>query len=135
MNMADTRKPENAQNAPRGRDDERMITTPAIHHVGRTLESDPNYAEDDREGEALSPEAQIANIGAAPDTTMGRSATDLSADVNSKKGLPAGPHGVSSNRCAFGNPGIPAGKLTYTTSAVVSMSSIDTYQARSATDT
>ena len=81
--MTDTHKPAHANSAARGRDDEQMITTPAIHHVGRTLESDPNYADDDREGEALTPESQIANIGAAPDATMGRSATDLSADVDS----------------------------------------------------
>lgn len=67
----------------RGRDDQ-SSSTPAIRHIGRTLESDPKYLKDaDEEGEALTPEAQIANIGAPADTTMGRGATDLSADVSS----------------------------------------------------
>ena len=66
----------------RGRDDQ-LTSIPAIHHVGRTLESDPNYADDDRAGEGLTPEAQITNIGAPPEATMGRGATDLSADVSS----------------------------------------------------
>ena len=81
--MTTTNNPAHANYAARGRDDERIISTPAIRHVGRTLESDPNYVDDDREGENLTPEAQIANIGAAPEATMGRGATDLSADVSS----------------------------------------------------
>ncbi len=67
----------------RGTTEEQFTSTPAIRHVGRTLESDPNYAEDDRDGEDLPPEAQIATIGASPDCTMGRGATDISADVHS----------------------------------------------------
>ena len=79
--------------AARGRDDQRIISTPAIHHVGPTLESDPKYVRDDREGENLTPEAQIANVGAAPDSTMGRGATDLSADVGSTDDAAKAPRG------------------------------------------
>lgn len=68
----------------RGRDDE-TTAIPAIRHVGRTIESDPAYP--DVESDDLTPEAQIANIGAPPDTTMGRGATDLSADVSSTDDL------------------------------------------------
>lgn len=78
--MTDTNKSEQTKKMARGRDDETTIT-PAIRHVGRTLESDSNY--NDTEGEGLTPEAQIANVGAPADTTMGRGATDLSADVSS----------------------------------------------------
>ncbi len=80
--MADTNKPEQVHKAPRGRD-EQVSTTPAIRHVGKTLESDPEFNRDDRQGEGLTPEAQIANIGAPADTTMGRGATDISQDVSS----------------------------------------------------
>jgi hypothetical protein len=51
--------------------------------VGPTLESDPKYLNSELEFRDLTPEAQIANIGASVDTTMGRGATDLSADVAS----------------------------------------------------
>jgi len=79
--MAETRKGTNKM--ARGRDDQ-TAGMPAIRHVGPTLESDPKYLEHtDQQGEDLTPEAQIANIGAPPDTTMGRGATDLSADVSS----------------------------------------------------
>jgi len=81
--MSQTNKPEQSHNAARGRDDEQMITTPAIRHVGRTLESDPQYMGEENALSDSTPEAQIANIGAPPDATMGRGATDLSADVSS----------------------------------------------------
>ena len=86
--QAETSKGANAPKAARGRDDEQIISTPAIHHVGSTLESDPNYVGNDPEVESLAsddltPEARIANVGAARDTTIGRGATDLSADVSS----------------------------------------------------
>jgi hypothetical protein len=63
--------------------DQEATSIPAVHHVGRTLESDPKYFDLEREAEGLTPEAQIANVGAPADTTMGRGATDLSADVSS----------------------------------------------------
>ena len=79
--MADINRP--VGKPARGRDDQ-AYSIPAIRHVGRTLESDPKYLNyEGEEGENLTPEAQIANIGASPDTTMGRGATDLSADVSS----------------------------------------------------
>lgn len=80
--MAETNKPEHTQKVSRGRDED-VNSMAGIRHVGRTLESDPRFNEDDREGEGLTPEAQIANIGAPPDATMGRGATDISADVSS----------------------------------------------------
>ena len=82
--MTDTNKSAQTQKIARGRDDQ-TTTTPALRHVGPTLESDPNYLE--TEGEGLTPEAQIANVGAPADTTMGRGATDLSADVSSTDDL------------------------------------------------
>ena len=78
--MTDTSRSEQSKRVARGRDDETTIT-PAIRHVGRTLESES--MDNDTEGEDLTPEAQIAKVGAPPDTTMGRGATDLSADVSS----------------------------------------------------
>ena len=82
--MADTNKPGHAHRAARGREDQPVLSTPALRHVGPTLESDPKYfVEGDREGSDLTPEAQIANVGAPADSTMGRGATDLSADVGS----------------------------------------------------
>ncbi len=66
----------------RGRDDQ-SSSIPAIRHVGKTLESDPKYLNDEGDEQRLTPEAQIANIGAPSDTTMGRGATDISADVSS----------------------------------------------------
>lgn len=82
--MADTKNTTQANNSARGRDDQKVSTVPAIHHVGRTLESDPNYNDEvESEGGNLTPEAQIANIGAPADATMGRDATDISADVSS----------------------------------------------------
>lgn len=84
--MTDTNKSEQTNKIARGRDDE-ASTTPALRHVGRTLESDPNYFATESESEGLTPEAQIANVGAPPDTTMGRGATDLSADVSSTDDL------------------------------------------------
>jgi hypothetical protein len=80
MDMRETSRP--AARSARGRDDQET-SIPAIRHVGRTLESDPAFTEDDREGEELTPEAQVAYVGAPADTTMGRGATDLSADVSS----------------------------------------------------
>ena len=82
MNMPETRKPEKAQKIARGRDDQ-VTSTPALRHVGRTLESDPNYLENEQPDGNLTPEAQIANVGAPADSTMSRGATDLSADVSS----------------------------------------------------
>lgn len=82
--MTDTHKSAQTKKTARGRDDETTIT-PAIRHVGATLESDPNYSETG--GEGLTPEAQIANVGAPADHTMGRGATDLSADVSSTDDL------------------------------------------------
>jgi hypothetical protein len=82
--MTDTQKSAQTNKIARGRDDETTIT-PALRHVGKTLESDPNYF--DSEGDGLTPEAQIANVGAPPDTTMGRGATDPSADVSSTDDL------------------------------------------------
>src|SRR5579871_2147558 len=80
--MSDTNKAGNE--TVRGQDEEQSTAVPAIHHVGRTLESDPKYFnQGDKEGADLTPEAQIAHVGAPPDTTMGRGATDLSADVSS----------------------------------------------------
>ncbi len=84
--MTENNKSSQTSNIARGRDDE-TSTTPALRHVGRTLESDPNYFANEIEGEGLTPEAQIANVGAPPDTTMGRGATDLSADVSSTDDL------------------------------------------------
>jgi hypothetical protein len=84
MDMADTSK--EAKKTARGRDDE-LTSSPAMRHVGRTLESDPKYLETEAEVDGLTPEAQIANIGAPADTTMGRGATDLSADVSSSDDL------------------------------------------------
>ena len=82
--MDETSRAERKPHLARGRDEDQTTSTPAIRHVGRTLESDPKYFdEEDTEGGDATPEAQIANIGAPPDTTMGRGATDLSADVNS----------------------------------------------------
>ena len=78
--MTDTNKSTQTNTTARGRDDETTVI-PAIRHVGATLESDPNY--NDSEGDGLTPEAQIANVGAPADTTMGRGATDLSADISS----------------------------------------------------
>ena len=78
--MTDTNRSEESRRVARGRDDETTIT-PAIRHVGRTLESES--MDNDSEGEGLTPEAQIAKVGAPPDTTLGRGATDLSADVSS----------------------------------------------------
>ena len=80
--MPETRKPEKAQKIARGRDDQ-LTSTPALRHVGRTLESDPNYLENEQPDGNLTPEAQIANVGAPADSTMSRGATDLSADVSS----------------------------------------------------
>ena len=80
--MPETRKPEKAQKIARGRDDQ-VTSTPALRHVGRTLESDPNYLENEQPDGNLTPEAQIANVGAPADSTMSRGATDLSADVSS----------------------------------------------------
>ena len=82
--MTDTSKPDHARKIARGRDDE-TTTTPALRHIGSTLESDPDYL--DTRAEGLSPEAQIANAGAPAATTMGRGATDLSADVSSTDDL------------------------------------------------
>lgn len=82
--MTDHSKSAQTKNIARGRDDETTIT-PALRHVGSTLEADPNYSE--TKGEGLTPEAQIANVGAPADTTMGRGATDLSADVSSTDDL------------------------------------------------
>jgi len=82
MNMSDTRKPAETQKINRVQDDG-TTSMPAIRHVGRTLESDPKYMESEREGNDLTPEAQIANVGAPADSTMSRGATDLSADVSS----------------------------------------------------
>jgi len=77
--MSDSNKA--ANETVRGQDQEQL---PAVRHVGRTLESDPKYLErSDQEGGDLTPEAQIAKVGAPADTTMGRGATDLSADVSS----------------------------------------------------
>jgi hypothetical protein len=86
--MTEITKGAKAPTAARGRDDEPISSTPAIHHVGSTLESDPTYIASEQEVESLAaddltPEARIANIGAARDATMGRGATDLSADVSS----------------------------------------------------
>ncbi len=78
--------PENRKTSPKRnktKPDQEVTSTPAVHHVGRTLESDPKYFDVDRQAEGLTPEAQIANVGAPADTTMGRGATDLSADVSS----------------------------------------------------
>ncbi len=80
--MPETRKPAKAQKIARGRDDQ-VTSTPALRHVGRTLESDPNYLENDQPDGDLTPEAQIAKVGAPADSTMSRGATDLSADVSS----------------------------------------------------
>jgi hypothetical protein len=80
MDMPETRKPADAQKIARGRDDQ-TTSAPAIRHVGRTLESDPGYLEREGDVNDLTPEAQILNVGAAPDRTMSRGATDLSADV------------------------------------------------------
>ncbi len=80
--MADTRKPMKKRNTASGNDEGQ--SSPAVRHVGRTLESDPAYPDEaNREVGDLTPEAQIANVGAPPDTTMGRGATDLSANVSS----------------------------------------------------
>ncbi len=79
--MSDTNKAGNE--TMRKQDEEQFTSTPAVRHVGRTLESDPKYFDVDRDAEGLTPEAQIANVGAPPDTTMSRGATDLSADVSS----------------------------------------------------
>ena len=79
MDMTDTGK--QAKMMARGRDDH-ASGTPSIRHVGRTLESDPKYLENAADRSELTPEAQIGNIGAPADTTMGRGATDLSADVS-----------------------------------------------------
>jgi hypothetical protein len=80
--MPDTSRTANRKPA-RGRDDEQVTSIPAVRHVGPTLESDPRFFDVNKDAEGLTPEAQIANVGAAPDTTMGRGATDLSADVES----------------------------------------------------
>lgn len=82
--MTDNSKPDHLNKVARGRDDE-TSTVPALRHVGPTLESDPNYLDTGADG--LTPEAQIANVGAPADTTMGRGATDLSADVSSTDDL------------------------------------------------
>ena len=79
--MTDTSK--ETKKIARGRDDEQIAAGPAIRHVGPTLESDPKYLRNAADSIELTPEAQIANIGAPADTTMGRGATDLSADVSS----------------------------------------------------
>jgi hypothetical protein len=82
MDMAETNRP--SKKKPEEREENQQVTsTPAVRHVGRTLESDPKYADVDEDTEGLTPEAQIANVGAPPDSTMGRGATDLSADVSS----------------------------------------------------
>jgi len=80
--MSETRKPAETQKNNRRQEDE-STSIPAIRHVGRTLESDPNYLKDEGEGNDLTPEAQIANVGSPADSTMSRGATDLSADVSS----------------------------------------------------
>ena len=80
--MPETRKPAETQNIGSGRDDQ-TTSIPAVRHVGRTLESDPEYLEREGDGNDLTPEAQIANVGAPADSTMSRGATDLSADVSS----------------------------------------------------
>jgi hypothetical protein len=81
MHMANTNKAGNE--TVRGQDEEQFTSTPAIRHLGKTLESDPKYLNDEGDEQGLTPEAQIGTIGAAPDTTMGRGATDISADVSS----------------------------------------------------
>jgi hypothetical protein len=86
--MNETSKGSNAHNAGIGRDDEHNTGPSATHHADATLDANPSYVGNEREVEGLvsddlTPEARIANIGAAPDTTMGRGATDLSADVSS----------------------------------------------------
>ena len=80
--MSDTNKAGNE--TVRGESEEQSTGIPAMRHVGRTLESDPTYFDhEDKQGEDVTPEAQIANVGAPPDATMGRGATDISADVSS----------------------------------------------------
>ena len=81
--MAETKETAKKQKPAPGGENEQFTSTPAVRHVGRTLESDPKYADVQAEAEGLSPEAQIANVGAPPDSTMGRGATDISADVSS----------------------------------------------------
>src|SRR5581483_6429806 len=65
--MTENNKSSQTSNIARGRDDE-TSTTPALRHVGRTLESDPSYFANEIEGEGLTPDAQIANVGAPADT-------------------------------------------------------------------
>ena len=81
--MADTNKPAQKNKIATDRDNEQFTSTPAIRHVGRTLESDETYADTDQVAGGLTPEAQIGTVGAPPESTMGRGATDLSADVSS----------------------------------------------------
>ena len=80
--MAFTSKPVDTNRIARGRDDQ-GVSVPALRHAGPTLESDPDYPDTDQEDQVLTPEGQIAKVGASPDRTMGRGATDLSADVSS----------------------------------------------------
>ena len=83
MDMADTKKPAQGKKIEKDRDNEQFTSTPAVRHVGRTLEADETYADTDQVASGLTPEAQIGRIGAPPESTMGRGATDLSADVSS----------------------------------------------------
>src|SRR3954447_12065604 len=83
IDMADTDKPTQGNRIERDSDNEQFTGTPAIRHVGRTLESDETYADTEQIAGGLTPEAQIGTIGAPPESTMGRGATDLSADVSS----------------------------------------------------
>jgi len=99
MPATNTSKPDHARKIARGRDDE-TTTIPALRHIRPTLESDPGYF---ASGGGLTPEAQIAKVGASPDTTMGRRATDLSADVSStddfaKANHHAGPEPLKTRR-------------------------------------
>lgn len=82
--MAKTKKPGDKVNPRSEQTEQRVVGNSAVRHVGPTLESDPKYLDEiDREGGDRTPEAQIANVGAPADSTMGRSATDISADVSS----------------------------------------------------
>jgi len=57
-----------------------------------------------------------------------------SVDESSRNGLPAGPHGASSNRCACGKPGSPAGKVISATSVPMVVSSMVPYFKKSVSD-
>jgi|SRR5579871_4536898 len=95
--MGDTSQTKHDHDTAKEREGSHM---PVVRHVGPTLESDPKYLrQTDAEPGDLTPEAQIANVGAAPDTTMSRGTTDLSADTSStddaaKTRVDAGPEAL-----------------------------------------